>query len=196
MKGLVRWVVVAFLAVVATLALLSVGPRRVNVEVRDVIALQDATVTLFPASDPEAVWGFDAPDVTYDPAMGETTLVQIRDGERRVGSAVDFTLRSDELVIDRNDDLRGERMDVYLVEDELDVEMQGVEGRQVVVDHGDGVFEVPRIRIYGEDFGESRYEEMRVSFDFTSFEAGGPDTIGYSEFQLSERDDVTSGGSP
>ena len=196
MKGLVRWVVVAFLAVVATLALLSVGPRRVNVEVRDVIALQDASVTLFPASDPEAVWGFDAPDVTYDPAMGETTLVQIRDGERRVGSAVDFTLRSDELVIDRNDDLRGERMDVYLVEDELDVEMQGVEGRQVVVDHGDGVFEVPRIRIYGEDFGESRYEEMRVSFDFTRFEAGGPDTIGYSEFQLSERDDVTSGGSP
>jgi len=195
-KGLVRWVVVAFLAVVATLALLSVGPRRVNVEVRDVIALQDATVTLFPASDPEAVWGFDAPDVTYDPAMGETTLVQIRDGERRVGSAVDFTLRSEELVIDRNDDLRGERMDVYLVEDELDVEMQGVEGRQVVVDHGDGVFEVPRIRIYGEDFGESRYEEMRVSFDFTRFEAGGPDTIGYSEFQLSERDDVTSGGSP
>jgi len=195
-KGLVRWVVVAFLAVVATLVLLSVGPRRVNVEVRDVIALQDASVTLFPASDPEAVWGFDAPDVTYDPAMGETTLVQIRDGERRVGSAVDFTLRSEELVIDRNDDLRGERMDVYLVEDELDVEMQGVEGRQVVVDHGDGVFEVPRIRIYGEDFGESRYEEMRVSFDFTRFEAGGPDTIGYSEFQLSERDDVTSGGSP
>ena len=63
-------------------------------------------------------------------------------------------------------------MDVHLVADDLDVEMLGVEGRLVQVDQAAGRFEVPRIRIYGDDFGESRYEEMSISFDFTDFQAG------------------------
>jgi len=192
---LARWAVVGFAAVVALLLALALAPQEAVVEVGDEVRLSGVTVALYPAADPDARWRFEAPDVTYDPGSRETTLRRIEDGARRVGSRTDFTLTSDEMTIQRDDDLRGERMDVHLIEDDLDVAMRGADRRQVVVDHAEGVFEVPRIRIFGEDFGESRYEEMRVTFDFTSFEAGGPDTIGYSELELEERSPA-SGGSP
>lgn len=195
MTPLARWAVAGFAGLVALLLALALAPQETVVQADDAVQLNAATVNLYPAADPEAAWTFEAPEVTYDPGNRETTLRRIENGERRVGSTTDFTLTSDEMTIQRDDDLRGDRMDVHLVEDDLDVAMRGADRRQVVVDHGEGVFEVPRIRIYGEDFGESRYEEMRVAFDFTSFEAGGPDTIGYSEFQLEERPEA-SGGTP
>ncbi len=190
-----KWASLALGAVLLILLALALGPRAERPEVREDIVLEDAVVRLFPASDPDAVWRFEAPVASYDPAARETTLNRIEDGERRVDDEVDFTLRSDRLVIGRDDDLRSARMDVHLVADDLDVEMEGVEGRQVRVDQEAGRFEVPRIRIFGEGFGESRYQEMSVSFDFTDFDAGGPDTIGYSEFELDERDDA-SGRNP
>lgn len=195
MTHLARWAMVGFAALLALLLALALAPQEAVVQADDEVRLDAATVNLYPAADPEASWTFLAPEVTYDPGNRETTLRRIENGERRVGSTTDFTITSDEMTIQRDDDLRGERMDVHLVEDDLDVAMRSADRRQVVVDHGEGVFEVPRIRIYGEDFGESRYEEMRVTFDFTSFEAGGPDTIGYSEFQLEERPEA-SGGPP
>jgi hypothetical protein len=187
--------VVALLAVVAALVALSLAPRPERTDPVESIVLSSAEVRLFPASDEEATWRFFAPAATYDPARRETTLEAIREGERRVGEEVDFTLAAERLIIGRDDDLRSERMDVHLVADDLDVEMLGVEGRLVQVDQAAGRFEVPRIRIYGDDFGESRYEEMSISFDFTDFQAGGPDTIGYSEFQLDERDGPEGDGS-
>lgn len=190
-----KWASLALGAVLLILLALALGPRAERPEVREDIVLEDAVVRLFPASDPDAVWRFEAPVASYDPAARETTLNRIEDGERRVDDEVDFTLGSDRLVIGRDDDLRSARMDVHLVADDLDVEMEGVEGRQVRVDQEAGRFEVPRIRIFGEGFGESRYQEMSVSFDFTDFDAGGPDTIGYSEFELDERDDA-SGRNP
>lgn len=190
-----KWASLALGAVLLILLALALGPRAERPEVREDIVLDGAVVRLFPASDPDAVWRFEAPVASYDPAARETTLNRIEDGERRVDDEVDFTLGSDRLVIGRDDDLRSARMDVHLVADDLDVEMEGVEGRQVRVDQEAGRFEVPRIRIFGEGFGESRYQEMSVSFDFTDFDAGGPDTIGYSEFELDERDDA-SGRNP
>lgn len=41
----------------------------------------------------------------------------------------------------------------------------------------------------GPDLGESVFEDMRISFDFTDFEAGGPGTVGYSEFIVRSSDD-------
>lgn len=188
-----KWAVVAFVIIVTLLLVLAVQPRDDRGEVVEEVRLHDAQVRLYPAGDPDAHWRFDADEVAYDPGSRETTLLTIRDGERRVGDVLDFTLRSERLVIGRNDDLRAPRMDVHLVEDDLDVEMEGSEDRLVLVDQDEGRFEVPRIHIFGEDFGESRYENMRVSFDFTSFESGGAGTIGYSEFLLEEREDGAGG---
>ena len=183
-----KWIVAVLLVVLVALAALALAPRPERIEPVETIELDATVVRLFPASDPDAVWNFSAPSATYDPGRRETTLREIEDGERRVEDEVDFTLVADELVIGRDDDLRGARLDVHLVADDLDVEMLGEGRRLVQVDQEAGRFEVPRLRIYGEDFGESRYEEMSVSFDFTDFEAGGPDTIGYSDFELEERD--------
>jgi len=191
-----KWASLALGLVLLALLALALGPRAERADVRDEILLADAVVRLYPASDPEAAWRFEAPVVSYDPGTRETTLERIEDGERRVGGEIDFTLTSRRLVIGRDDDLRSQRMDVHLVEDDLDVEMEGAGDRQVRVDQDEGRFEVPRIRIFGEDFGESRYQDMRVSFDFTDFEAGGPGTVGYSEFELDERADDGPGGTP
>ena len=182
-----KWAVVAFSVVLLLLLFLAIRPRQERGEVVEEIRLDDAEVRLYPAGDPEARWRFDASAVVYDPAARETTLTAIQDGERRVGSDLDFTLEAERLVIGRDDDLRAPSMDVHLVEDDLDVEMEGTDERLVLVDQDEGRFEVPSIRIFGEDFGESRYENMRVSFDFTDFQAGGAGTIGYSEFQIEER---------
>lgn len=188
-----KWAVVAFGIVVVVLVVLAIQPREDRGDVVEEIRLGEAEVRLYPAGDPDAHWRFAADEVAYDPGSRETTLLTIRDGERRVHDVLDFTLRADRLVIGRNDDLRAARMDVHLVEDELDVEMEGSGDRLVLVDQEAGRFEVPRIHIFGEDFGESRYENMRVSFDFTDFESGGAGTIGYSEFQLEERDQGAGG---
>jgi len=184
---MIRLVVMALVVVLALLAALSLAPRPERAEPIETIDLDTAEVRLFPSADPAATWRFSAPTAQYDPGRRETTLRSIRDGERRVEDEIDFTLTAERLVIGRDDDLRSERMDVHLVADDLDVEMTGEDGRLVQVDQESGRFEVPNLRIYGDDFGESRYEEMSVSFDFTDFQAGGPDTIGYSEFQLEER---------
>lgn len=191
-----RWAVPAFVVVVLILVLLAVQPREERGEVVEEIRLDAAEVRLYPAGDPEAHWRFEAAEVVYDSGTGETTLLEIRDGERRVGDVLDFTLAAQRLVIGNDDDLRAPRMDVHLVEDELDVEMEGADDRLVLVDQDEGRFEVPRIHIFGDDFGESRYENMRVSFDFTSFESGGAGTIGYSELQLGERGGGPGGGAP
>ncbi|MDZ7799186.1 MAG: hypothetical protein U5K81_00140 [Trueperaceae bacterium] len=185
---MIRWALALLGVVLAALTFLALQPRAEPPTVREEITLQDAQVRLFPSGDPDATWRFDATRVAYHPTERETTLHDIVDGQRRVGDEVDFTLRAERLVIGPNDDLRTNRMDVRLIEDELNVEMEGREERQVLVDQQAGVFEVPRIYLYGEDFGESRYENMRVSFDFTDFEAGGPGTVGYSELQIEERD--------
>lgn len=188
----------ALIALVATLALLARTPGIQPGDPLESIVLHDAQVHLYPASDPEATWRFSARNVRYDPALRETTLTDLDDGERRVGSEVDFTLLSERLVIGRDDDIRAERMDVHLIEDDLDVELTGRDGRQVLVAQRDGRFEVPDLRMFGEGFGESRYQDVRVTFDFTDFEAGGPDTVGVSEFELSDRDpnDPPEGDAP
>lgn len=187
---MIRWAPWALSLVVATLLVVAVAPRPERVDVIEVIDLTEAVVTLFPAADPDAVWRFSAPQARYDTVFRDTTLWNVRDGERRVGDEVDFTLDSDRIVIDRNDDLRTDAMFVHLVEDDLDVTMTGSGERQVFVDQDEARFEVPFIDIAGEGFGESRYQDMLVSFDFTDFQAGGPGTVGISTFDLADREDL------
>jgi hypothetical protein len=40
------------------------------------------------------------------------------------------------------------------------------------------------VSVSGEDLGRSVFEDMRIGFDFTTFEAGGPGTVGYGEFKV------------
>ena len=146
------------------------------------IALGNASVVLMPEADPAAVWTFEAPTARFDPDRDTTELFGVEDGARTVGGVVDFTLRAERLVIDRRDDLVAERIEAHLVADDWDVVMEGRDQRNVLVRQDAGRFEVPHVEITGEGIGRSVYQDMRISFDFTDFQAGGPGTVGTSAF--------------
>jgi hypothetical protein len=167
------------MAVLIGVALLPEQARRIP---DSTIQLQNAQVTLYPRADPEAIWHFSAPSVAYAPDTRETTLRNIEDGERVLGGKTDFTLRSEAVTIDADDNLRGERILVHLLDADWDLDMQAKDERLALIDQGSGRFEVPLLLYSGQGIEESRDENVRVTFDLKNFEAGGPDTIGYSSF--------------
>jgi hypothetical protein len=146
------------------------------------IALSGARVMLYPTADPQAEWTFIAPTALFDPNEGTTELFAVEDAHRAVAGVIDFTLRAERLFIDRRDDLIAERIEAHLVADEWDVLMERRGERNVLVRQETGRFEVPHVEIRGEGIGESIYQDMRITFDFTDFEAGGPGTVGTSSF--------------
>lgn len=177
-----RWTVVALVGVLLTLVVVAALPDR-RAEPPDAsIRLFDARLTLYPEADPEAIWTFVVPEASYDPTAETTTLLDLRDGARSVGGEVDFTLTGDELVIDRNDDLRGDALQAVLQADGLVLDMTARAGRQVRIVQREARFEVPRATITGDGL-DGVYEDMRIAFDFTEFEAGGPGTVGYATFE-------------
>lgn len=146
------------------------------------IVLRGASVVLLPEADPSAVWTFIAPEARFEPDTSVTELLDVQDGARTVDGVVDFTLRAERLIIDRRDDLVANRLDAHLVADGWDVVMEGRAGRNVLVRQDVGRFEVPHVEISGDGIGDSVYQDMTISFDFTDFQAGGPGTIGTSAF--------------
>lgn len=148
------------------------------------IQLEGVSVALYPQADPEAVWLFAAPEVTYDPAGGSSVLYAIEDGRRTVGGETDFTLASERVEIDRSDNLHGELIFAYLVETGECLTMSASGERRVVIDQQRGRFEVPLLRIDGPAWGEdNRWERVSASFDLTDFTAGGPGTTTVNEFE-------------
>lgn len=167
---------------VAVLVVLSVLPRRSQVTPGGTIELSGAAVTLYPQADPQAVWHFEAERVTYEPDVQETTLREIGDAARSVNGKTDFTLASQEITIDAQENLRGRRISAHLLEANWDLDMQGADGRQVLIDQALGRFEVPLLDYSGDGLGESRDPNVSMTFDLTDFSAGGPDTLGYNRF--------------
>lgn len=175
----------ALLAVIVALVVVSLLPQRQRAVPDSTIDLHDATVALYPESDPKAVWSFEAPDVQYDPTKQDTTLSDIRDGRRVVDGKTDFTLASKRIVIDGNDNLHGEHIQAHLVSEDVNLDMVGAKGRQVLINQRHGQFEVPRVTVTDPDKNTIVFEDMRIGFDFTTFQAGGPGTVGYGEFVVS-----------
>lgn len=181
---MIRWSssLVVLVVVIGALAILAALPDR-RPDLPDTsIRLFDVALTLHPEADPEAVWSFAAPEARFDPRLETTTLLAVRDGRRTVDGEIDFTLEGDEVMIDRNDDLIGDRLRAHLVADGWDLEMASRGSRRVRIAQREGRFEVPHAQITGEGL-DGVYEDMRISFDFTEFEAGGPGTVGYASFE-------------
>jgi hypothetical protein len=186
-----RAAVLVLAALLAVLLALAVAPGRERAVPESAILLQDASVTLYPRADPDAVWRFRAPEVSYRPATRETTLYRIEDGERRVAGETDFTLASEEVVIDGEDNLRGDAMTAHLTAEAWQLDMRGQGERQVLIDQRLGQFEIPHLELTGEG-ATGTYENMRISFDLQTFEAGGPGTIGVSSFDIGSSDPGSS----
>lgn len=181
---MLRLALIPFALIVAALTVLALLPRTEPIIPAGAIELSDTSVALYPSTDPDAVWRFRAPTAEYSPNNQEATLYSIEDGKRTVGGETDFTLSSERVTIDRSDNLRGAEMHAHLVSDELDLAMEAKGERLVLIDQRAGRFEVPRATMSGPDMGESVFEDMRISFDFTDFESGGPGTVGYAQFMV------------
>ena len=179
---MLKFALIALASVVVGLIVLSVLPQSERSIPDEAIVLQAAELRLYPEADPEAVWFFAVERADFLPGSRETLLHNIHQGNRSVGDTLDFTLRADHAVIDRQDNLRGERIFVHLLEANWDLDMQGRPGRQVLIDQRQGRFEVPLLYYTGAGIGESRDENVRMNFDLTNFEAGGPDTVGFNRF--------------
>lgn len=184
-----RFALIGLALVVGLLIVLSLLPQRVRPVPESIITLADAEVVLYPEADPDAVWTFASPRVSYDPDSRRTVLRDVNDGARLEGGEIDFTVASEAITIDRNDNLSGERIVAFLVESEDCLLMSGADGVPVIIDQGEGRFEVPNMSITGPTWGDgTNFPRVRASFDLTTFEAGGPGTSVVTEL-LTERDD-------
>jgi hypothetical protein len=173
---------VVLVVVIGGLVVLATLPDR-RPELPDTtIRLFDVELVLFPEADPEAVWFFSAPEARVDPREETTVLGRIDDGRRTVAGETDFTLAGAEVLIDRNDDLIGARLNAHLVTDGWDLDMEARGERLVRISQRQGRFEVPRATIRGDGL-DGVYEDMFISFDFTDFQAGGPGTVGFARFE-------------
>ena len=183
---MLRLAILLFLVIIGLLFGLSFLPDSQRAVPDATIKLSDATITLFPQEDPEAIWYFSSPNVNYDPDLRETTLFNVHDGKRTLVGKTDFTLESDEVTISGDDNLYGNKIVVSLIEEATTLDMQAKEGRQVLINQSQGQFEIPRVELSGDMRGIK--ENMYISFDLRKFSAGGPGTVGITEFDIGKSD--------
>lgn len=161
---------------------LTLWPQKPRINPSGIITLTGAAVTLYPQADPEAVWYFGSDRVNFDPNTSETTLYNIQNARRTVKNKTDFTLLAPEVVIDAEENLRGDNLKAHLVEANWNLDMRGDKNNQVLIDQAQGKFEVPVLDYSGDGIGKSHTQNASMKFDMTNFSAGGPDTIGYNRF--------------
>lgn len=169
---------------VAVLVGLSLLPRRAERTPGGTIQLSGAAVTLYPQADPEAVWRFDAARVAYEPSTQETILREIGDAARTVGGETDFTLASERLTIDTQEDIRGEQIEVYVPDVRWTLAMRAREGSPVLLDQQQGRFVAPAIDVT-DDAGQniSSSKNLSMNFDLTDVQTGGEGTRNNDRFR-------------
>jgi len=177
-----RLALIALGVTVATLVVLALLPQPERTVPGGTIELTNARVTLYPQADPEAIWHFNADEVDYEPDSGETTLYAIDDAERTVGGETDFTLRSERLTIDAQENLRGDQVEVYLPDADWTLDMRSGGEKPVIIDQAQGKFETPFLDITGADYN-SNAQNVRMNFDLTDFESGGENTRNRDSFR-------------
>lgn len=183
---MLRYAFLALAAVLVLLVVLSLLPQRRPVIPDTTIDLQNAQVTLYPQQDQDAVWTFSSPNVEYNPDTRDTTLYKVQDGKRIENGKTDFTLESEQVTIGSNDDLRGDKIIVNLLEEKTTLDMQAKNGNQVLINQATGQFEIPYVQMSGDMRGVR--ENMYIDFDLRRTRSGGAGTVGYSEFDLADRE--------
>ena len=194
---MLRLALIVFGGVIALLFGLTLLPERRRTIPDSSITLSQTNLTLYPQEDPEAEWFFSTPEAQYNPDTSETLMRSIENGERRLvlEDKTDFTLEAEEIIITGDDNLRSNQMSANMLfdvddpDDDYLLEMQGdpQDGRQIIINQREGVFEIPSVELTGDGVLD-RKQNMRIGFDFEVFESGGEGTGSYSEFQLEDRD--------
>ena len=184
---MLRYAFIALAFVLVLLVILSLLPQNRAVIPDSTIDLQNAKVVLYPQQDQDAVWRFSSPRVEYNPDSRDTTLFDVQDGERVENGETDFTLESPQVTISNDDNLRGDKIVVNLLQEETTLDMQSKADRQVLINQSTGQFEIPYVEMSGKNRGKR--ENAYIDFDLRRIKSGGAGTVGYSEFDLGERNE-------
>ena len=102
--------------------------------------------------------------------------------ERTVGGETDFTLASEQITIDAQENLRGQRINVYIPDADWTLDMRGRNGNQVLIDQQQGRFTAPFLDISGPDI-DSSAEDAGMDFDLKNFVSGGEGTQNSDSFR-------------
>ena len=172
-----------FAAIIALLTVLALQPGEQQELPPAEVLLNDVSVVLYPRADEEAVWRFASPQVDYSPDSSTSVLRSLSDGRRTVDGETDFTLAADELLIDANENLRGDRVIVNLLQSGECLTMLADSSGPVVIEQSSGLFRVPQLHIAGPAWGsDNQWLRVEASFDLEDFSAGGPGTLTVNEF--------------
>lgn len=178
------WLFAGVIVLLIALALQPGGQQELPAEG---VLLQSATVVMYPRADQDAIWHFASPEVEYSPDSSTSVLSGLSDGRRTVGGETDFTLDADELLIDSNENLRGEQLFVNLLASGECLTMLADGSDQVVIEQSSGLFRVPLLHISGPAWGsDNQWQQVEASFDLEEFSAGGPGTFTVNEFLAGE----------
>ncbi|ADY27112.1 hypothetical protein Deipr_1981 [Deinococcus proteolyticus MRP] len=150
--------------------------------------LHGVSLTLYPASDPDASWRFEANQVVNDPLSGETHLSRLKDGGRWLRerdaagqltgkTVLDARLAADDLTIDRQDNMVTDAATITLVRECAVVKLTGNDAQPVRVEQNTGfsapLAEVDSPAIVGEVL------DMRMTFDFEILESSEKSSFGW-----------------
>lgn len=137
--------------------------------------LEGVALTLYPARDPDAVWRFEAEQVTSNPLRGETRLTGLSNGGRWVqargadgqptgGQTLDATLSAPDLTIDAQDNMLTRQARITLVRECADIDLRQRGDQPVKIEQGVG-FSAPLAEIRSP-FLSGHAERLRMSFNF------------------------------
>lgn len=172
-----------FAAIIVLLTALALQPGQPPELPAAEVLLNEASVILYPRADEDAVWRFASPHVDYSPESGTSVLRTLSDGRRMIDGETDFTLASDELLIDSAENLLGDRITVNLLQSGECLTMLADASDQVVIEQSTGLFRVPLLHIDGPAWGtDNQWQRVEASFDLEDFSAGGPGTLTVNEF--------------
>ena len=180
---MVRYIIIGSALVILILIALSMVPAKKQESPKKTIDLTNVSVALYPLSDPVAVWRFTAPNLDYDPESRETKLYNLVEGNRNVFGERDFSLVSDEIIIDSTENLIGNYIELYLLDADWLLKLQGRNGQPVTIAQAKGKFLPPEMDFTGRGLGnENHAENVSVNFDLSDFMADCLDATCVNQF--------------
>ncbi|WP_261664770.1 hypothetical protein [Deinococcus sp. Marseille-Q6407] len=150
--------------------------------------LEGVSLTLYPASDPDAFWKFEADQVVNDPLSGETHLSALKDGGRWVPeqstngqptgkTVLDAGLTADDLTIDRQDDMVTDSATIMLVKECAKVKLTGNDQQPVRVEQNVG-FSAPLAELDSPAI-TGKVLDMKMTFGFEILESSDKSNFGW-----------------
>lgn len=178
----------ALLAILGFALVFVAIPTGKNVDSETGAILHDVKLTLYPSSDPEAVWRFAANKVTNDPINNLTELTGLSAGKRFIREknetgeltgqeTLEATLTTKKLTINEQDDLITDKAKINLIRHCATVDLVGNDQTPVKIEQGFG-FSTP-LGIIDSPVLKMRLTDLRMSFQIEIEEAGeDSETVG------------------